>query len=185
MNLAQQRLAVALPCVALSKLLRGILLKKILLIESILVMITGIALTLFKLREGGMESVIEMAKGVENNSVVIFGLFAFLLLAIIFRLIRKNFGVSVYNFKEKMQFAEEVLEGVGSGLLGIYRLICGITVVVPFIWYFTAQESFDWTRAGVMLIFGIIFFMGLLMLSWANDESKASLKNPAKSQKKV
>lgn len=147
-------------------------------------MITGVSLTLLELYEGSIGSVVKMANEIEDNPVVIFGLFAFLSLAIISRLARKYFGISVYNFKEKMQFAEEVLEGVGSGLLGIYRLICGITLVVPFIWYFTAQDSFDWVRAGTMLILAVLFFMGLLMLSWANEESKASLRNTTDRKKR-
>ncbi len=153
--------------------------KKTLLIESILVLITGVAITLLKLLEGGMSSVNDMAKGIETNSLVIYGLFAFLSLAIVSRLIRKYFGVSVYHFKEKMQFTEEVLEGVGAGLLGIYRLICGMALTVPFILFFSNEDAFDWARAGLIMMIGAVFFIGLLILSWANDGSKELERHPA------
>lgn len=156
------------------KIKSEVLLKKVAIIEIILVMITGVLLTLVRFSEGGINSINKMAEGVENNSTVIYVLLAFLVLAIASRLIRKFFGITVYNHKEKMQVAEDVFEGVGSGLLGIYRLISGIAITVPFIWCFTDQDSFDLARALVVLFIGGMFFVGLLLLSWANDKSKVS-----------
>ncbi|EKE82941.1 hypothetical protein [Idiomarina xiamenensis] len=146
--------------------------KKVVLIETILVMITGVLLTLVRYSENGMISVNSMAKGVETNSTVIYTLLAFLGLAIVSRWIRRTYGNRVYHFRDNMLFAEEVFEGVGSGLLGIYRLMSGIAITVPFIWYFAERDTFDFGRAIAILVTGLLFFAGLAMLSWLNDKSK-------------
>jgi hypothetical protein len=147
-------------------------LKKLVLIETILVMVTGVLLTLVRYSENGMASLNSMAKGVETSSTVIYTLLAFLGLAIVSRWIRRAYGHRVYHFKDNMLFAEEVFEGIGSGLLGIYRLISGITITVPFIWYFAESDTFDCERATAILVIGLIFFAGLVMLSWLNNKSK-------------
>ncbi|KID57547.1 hypothetical protein JF50_10185 [Pseudoalteromonas luteoviolacea] len=146
--------------------------KKTITIETILVIITGVLLTLMRYSEGGINSINKMAEGIETNPTVIYMLFALLGLAIISRLLRKFYGINTYNYNAKMQFVEEVCEGVGSGLLGIYRLISGMAITVPFIWYFTDRDAFLWQKGLGILLIGIIFFAGLLMFSWANNKSK-------------
>ncbi|KZN68259.1 hypothetical protein N473_07485 [Pseudoalteromonas luteoviolacea CPMOR-1] len=146
--------------------------KKTITIETILVIITGVLLTLVRYSEGGINSINKMAEGVETNPMVIYMLFALLGLAIISRLLRKFYGINTYNYNAKMQFVEEVCEGVGSGLLGIYRLISGMAITVPFIWYFTDRDAFLWQKGLGILLIGIMFFVGLLILSWANNKSK-------------
>lgn len=147
-------------------------LKKTITIETILVIITGVLLTLMRYSEGGINSINKMAEGIETNPTVIYMLFALLGLAIISRLLRKFYGINTYNYNAKMQFVEEVCEGVGSGLLGIYRLISGMAITVPFIWYFTDRDAFLWQKGLGILLIGIMFFVGLLILSWANNKSK-------------
>lgn len=146
--------------------------KKTITIETILVIITGVLLTLMRYSEGGINSINKMAEGIETNPTVIYMLFALLGLAIISRLLRKFYGINTYNYNAKMQFVEEVCEGVGSGLLGIYRLISGMAITVPFIWYFTDRDAFLWQKGLGILLIGIMFFVGLLILSWANNKSK-------------
>lgn len=146
--------------------------KKTILIEAILVLLTGVALTILKYFEGGMASVNELADAVETNGIVIYSLFLLLVLAFISRKTRKNYGINVYHHKESMKFAEEIFEGVGSGLLGIYRLIVGILITVPFLWFITEPATFKFISAGLIFLYGIAFFIGLLILSWINNSSK-------------
>lgn len=148
--------------------------KKTMLIEAILVLLTGVALTILKYIEGGMASVNELAGAVEDSGVVIYSLLLFLALAFISRKTRKNYGINVYHHRESMKFAEEVFEGVGSGLLSIYRLIVGILITVPFLWFITEPATFKFIKAGIIFLYGIAFFIGLLFLSWINNSSKSN-----------
>jgi di/tricarboxylate transporter len=148
--------------------------KKTMLIEAILVLLTGVALTILKYFEGGMDSVNELAGAVETNGVVIYSSLLFLALAVISRHTRKNYGINVYHHKENMKFAEEVFEGIGSGLLSIYRLIVGILITVPFLWRISEPATFKYINAGLIFLYGIAFFIGLLILSWINNRSKSN-----------
>lgn len=146
--------------------------KKIVIIEGILVLITGVVLVFIKLAGGGSKAVGNLIYSVETDPYVVYPLFLFLGLSVLIRAIRKNFGVSVYGIKSHMQFAEEVFEGVGAGLLSIYRLAVGVAISVPLIWYFLENDTFDLRQAVVIEVIGIMFFCGLCILSFINQKGK-------------
>ncbi|MDY6977493.1 MAG: hypothetical protein SVW51_15030 [Pseudomonadota bacterium] len=146
--------------------------KKVVIIEGILVLITGVALVFIKLASGGSKAVGDIVHSVETDPYVVYPLFIFLGLSVLIRAIRKNFGVSVYRIKSHMQFVEEVFEGVGAGLLSIYRLAVGVAISVPPIWYFLENDTFDLRQAVVIEVIGIIFFCGLCLLSFISQKGK-------------
>lgn len=148
--------------------------KIIILIEVILVMITGVLVTLVKYFEGGLEAVIHMANGVESSSLVIYVLGISIGISITTRLVRQKHFEKFKACQNKLQFVEKVFDGVGSGLLGLYRLISGITITVPFIWFFTAYDSFEWPKASIMLLTGVFFLIGGIIIALLDEYSKNS-----------
>jgi hypothetical protein len=118
---------------------------RIFLIEFILVLVTGVGVVLVKLYSDGFGVVKGLANSVETDPLIIYPFAISFTITLAIRVLQYFYGWKLINFKNHLNFLEEVFDGIGSGLLSIYRFMIGIAISVPIVWFFVERKEFRWT----------------------------------------
>ncbi len=126
--------------------------------EFIISFLLGILPIFFMYFNGGESSVLEMIRLINPSDFNVY--YALILAAVYIGLcmIKRFIFIKKKGIEKGVAFLELVFSEVGNGVNGMFRLIAGVMMIMPALWFFLESNTFD-IRISV-----ICFFVGFFIL---------------------